>query len=101
MVPVLVVCNHTSDEDIGFILAALPARIRTKLAIATGGEALQALRIPKSSRNMFLRFFDRIVWTLAVSLLNLFPLPRQAGFRESFAYAGDSVGSRIQHPGIP
>jgi len=24
-------------------------------------------------------------------LLNLFPLPRQAGFRESFAYAGESV----------
>jgi long-chain acyl-CoA synthetase len=26
-----------------------------------------------------------------VSLLNLFPLPREAGFRESFAYAGESV----------
>jgi long-chain acyl-CoA synthetase len=24
-------------------------------------------------------------------LLNLFPLPRQAGFRDSFAFAGDSV----------
>ena len=30
-------------------------------------------------------------WALAVSLLNLFPLPREAGFRESFAYAGESV----------
>ena len=30
-------------------------------------------------------------WTLGVSLLNLFPLPREAGFRESFAYAGESV----------
>ena len=28
---------------------------------------------------------------LGVSLLNLFPLPREAGFRESFAYAGESV----------
>jgi len=26
-----------------------------------------------------------------VSLLNLFPLPRAAGFRESFAYAGECV----------
>jgi long-chain acyl-CoA synthetase len=26
-----------------------------------------------------------------VSLLNLFPLPREAGFRESFAFAGESV----------
>ena len=30
-------------------------------------------------------------WILGVSLLNLFPLPREAGFRESFAFAGESV----------
>ena len=30
-------------------------------------------------------------WTLGVALLNLFPLPREAGFRESFAFAGESV----------
>jgi long-chain acyl-CoA synthetase len=28
---------------------------------------------------------------LGVSLLNLFPLPREAGFRQSFAYAGQAV----------
>ncbi len=28
---------------------------------------------------------------LGVSLLNLFPLPREAGFRQSFAYAGRAV----------
>src|SRR5438034_5859570 len=35
--------------------------------------------------------YDRVKWALGVSLLNLFPLPREAGFRESFAYAGESV----------
>ena len=35
--------------------------------------------------------YDRLKWFLAVSLFNLFPLPRQAGFRESFAYAGVSA----------
>jgi long-chain acyl-CoA synthetase len=30
-------------------------------------------------------------WVLGVSLLNLFPLPREAGFRQSFAYAGQAV----------
>jgi long-chain acyl-CoA synthetase len=89
--PVLVVCNHLSDEDVGFVITALPRKLRGKLAIATGGEALQALRNPEKSRNIVLRVFDRVVWTLGVSLLNLFPLPRQAGFRESFAYAGESV----------
>jgi long-chain acyl-CoA synthetase len=37
------------------------------------------------------RLYDRVKWTLGVSLLNLFPLPREAGFRESFAFAGESV----------
>jgi long-chain acyl-CoA synthetase len=30
-------------------------------------------------------------WLLGVSLLNLFPLPREGGFRKSFAYAGRAV----------
>ena len=34
---------------------------------------------------------DRLKWTLGVALLNLFPLPRAAGFRRSFAYAGEAV----------
>jgi long-chain acyl-CoA synthetase len=89
--PVLVVCNHIGDVDVGFILAALPARIRHKLATAAGGEALEALRTPPASRNLFARMFDRVEWFLGVSLLNLFPLPREAGFRDSFAFAGESV----------
>jgi long-chain acyl-CoA synthetase len=89
--PVLVVCNHIDDVDVGFILTALPARFRHKLATAAGGEALEALRTPPASKNVLLRTFDRVEWALGVALLNVFPLPRQAGFRESFAYAGESV----------
>ena len=89
--PVLVVSNHIGDVDVGFILTALPARIRHKLATATGGEALEALRTPPPERRRLLRLFDRIEWLLGVSLLNLFPLPREAGFRDSFAFAGESV----------
>jgi long-chain acyl-CoA synthetase len=89
--PVLVVCNHIGDVDVGFILAALPAHLRHKLATAAGGEALEALHTPPPNRNLFARTFDRIEWFFGVSLLNLFPLPRDAGFRESFAFAGESV----------
>jgi long-chain acyl-CoA synthetase len=89
--PVLVICNHIGDVDPGFVLTALPARLRHKLAIATGGEALEILRTPPSSRSFIGRAYDRVKWVLGVSLLNLFPLPREAGFRESFAYAGGSV----------
>lgn len=89
--PVLVVCNHIGDVDVGFVLTALPFRLRHKLATATGGEALEALGTPPANRNVFARIFDRVKWFLGVSLLNLFPLPREAGFRDSFAYAGASV----------
>jgi len=89
--PLLVVSNHIGDVDPGFILTALPARLRHRVAIATGGEALEILRTPPADRMCFLRIYDRLRWILGVSLLNLFPLPREAGFRRSFAYAGDAV----------
>jgi long-chain acyl-CoA synthetase len=89
--PLLVICNHIDDVDVGFVLTALPARFRHRLATATGGEALESLRTPSSGRSFPGRAYDRVKWFLGVSLLNLFPLPRQAGFRESFAYAGESV----------
>jgi long-chain acyl-CoA synthetase len=89
--PVLVVSNHVDDVDPGFIMSALPRRLRHRLATATGGEALELLRTPPSSRAWLGRAFDRLKWALGVTILNLFPLPRAAGFRKSFAYAGEAV----------
>ena len=89
--PLLVISNHIDDVDVGFIQTVLPARIRHRLATATGGEALEALRSPAAARNWFLRVYDRLQWTLGVLLLNLFPLPREAGFRKSFGYAGEAI----------
>ncbi len=89
--PVLVVCNHIADVDFGFVQTALPARFRHRLAIATRGEDLEALRTPPPSRGFFAGIYDRTLWFLGVCLLNLFPLPREAGFRKSFAYAGEAV----------
>jgi len=89
--PLLVVCNHIAGVDVGFVQTALPARLRHRIATATGGEALEALRTPAPGRGFFGRIYDRTQWVLGVSLLNLFPLPREAGFRQSFAYAGEAV----------
>jgi long-chain acyl-CoA synthetase len=89
--PLLLVSNHVADVDAGFILTALPARLRHRVATATGGEALEALRTPALDRGFFARMYDRLQWMLGVTLLNLFPLPREAGFRRSFAYAGAAV----------
>ena len=89
--PLLVVCNHVSDVDVGFVQTALPARLRRRIATAAGGEALEALRSPAAGTGYIRRIYDRTQWVLGVSLLNLFPLPRTAGFRQSFAYAGEAV----------
>jgi long-chain acyl-CoA synthetase len=89
--PVLVVCNHIDDVDLGFVLTALPARFRHRLATAAGGESMEALRTPPATRGIFGRALDRTKWMLGAALLNIFPLPRQAGFRESFQYAGEAT----------
>ena len=89
--PVLVVSNHIDDVDVGFIQTALPARLRHRLATAAGGEALEELRTPASDQGIWACSVDRIEWILGVALLNLFPLPREAGFRRSFAYAGEAA----------
>jgi long-chain acyl-CoA synthetase len=89
--PVLVICNHISDVDVGLVKTVLPASLRHRLAVATGGEALEILRTPPVARGFFGGAYDRLKWALAVSLFNLFPLPREAGFRESFAFAGETV----------
>ena len=89
--PLVVISNHIADIDLGFILTALPGRIRHKLATATGGEALEALRSPAPTRPWLLRMYDGLQWISGVTLLNLFPLPREAGFRKSFDYAGEAV----------
>jgi len=89
--PVLVICNHIDDVDVGFVQTALPARLRHWLATATGGEALEALRTPPAGRGILLRAYDRLQWVSGVALLNLFPLPRAAAFVKSFSFAGECV----------
>jgi long-chain acyl-CoA synthetase len=89
--PLLVVCNHIDDVDVGFVLAALPAHLRHRLATAVGGESMEVLRTPPATRSILGKLIDRTKWVLGAALLNIFPLPRQAGFRESFQYAGEAV----------
>jgi long-chain acyl-CoA synthetase len=77
--------------DLGFVLTALPGRFRHRVAAAAGGEAMEQLRTPPSNRSMFRNVYDRARWALGAALLNIFPLPREAGFRQSFEYAGQAV----------
>src|SRR4029077_7737449 len=87
--PILVISNHVTYLDIAWILPALPARLRNRLATAMGGERLARMRRPSHRLNLFQGFLERLRYFLASSLFNVFPLPQDSGCHKSFACAGD------------
>ena len=89
--PVLIVSNHVTYLDPGFVLTALPARLRRRTAIAMEGELLEAMRKPLPGTRVFRRILGRIQYPLVTALFHVFPLPTRAGFRKSFSFAGELV----------
>ena len=89
--PVLLISNHVTDADAGLILSALPWRWRLNLAIAMSGEYLRDWRYPPPTMGLFARLKGRLAYALGAALFNVFSLPRESGFRQSFAYAGEAV----------
>ncbi|HSE15945.1 MAG TPA: AMP-binding protein [Pyrinomonadaceae bacterium] len=78
--PVLFISNHVTDVDAGLIISALPWRWRYRLAVAMAGETLREWRLS-----------SKVKYALGAALFNVFSLPRESGFRQSFAYAGEAV----------
>jgi long-chain acyl-CoA synthetase len=89
--PVLFIANHVTDADAGLILSALPWRWRLRLAIAMSGEYLREWRYPPANLGWFRRAKSKLAYALGAGLFNVFSLPRQSGFRQSFAYTGEAV----------
>ncbi len=89
--PVIVISNHIAYLDVGFVLAALPGRLRHRLAVAMEGEKVQAMRHPPGEWSLLARLIERVSYWLMTALFNVFPLPQRAGFRESFQFAGESA----------
>ena len=89
--PALLISNHVTDADAGLILSALPLRWRLSLAIAMSGEYLRDWRYPPPTMGLFARLKGRMAYALGAALFNVFSLPRESGFRQSFAYAGEAV----------
>jgi long-chain acyl-CoA synthetase len=87
----LFVCNHVTEIDAGFVLAALPFRYRHRLAVAMVGERLRDLRYPPAAAGILRRIVDPVKYILVSALFNVFPMPKQSGVRRSFQYAGESV----------
>jgi len=89
--PALIICNHISQIDIGFVMAALPFRLRTRLAVAMQGEMLRGMVHPPKETFFLLRWWLPVRYTLIALFFNVFALPQKAGYRESFKFAGDSA----------
>lgn len=87
--PILVISNHVTYLDIAWILPALPWRLRNRLATAMRGERLAEMRHPSSRMPLFKHFLERLNYFLALTLFNVFPLPKQSGFLRAFSFAGD------------
>src|SRR6185312_6140493 len=89
--PLLFISNHVTYIDAGLLMFAMPARYRARLAIAMQGELLAAMRTPPQQMNAFQRLLENVSYWLVTALFDVFPLPQRSGFRESFAFAGESV----------
>jgi long-chain acyl-CoA synthetase len=90
--PVIFAANHQSHMDVPVILAALPADVRARVAPAMAKEFFKAHFFPKGYTRMQW-FTNSVNYYLAALYFNAFPLPqREAGARQTLAYAGELTG---------
>lgn len=86
--PALVISNHVTYLDVGFILKALPPRLRHHLATAMAGEMLRDMRHPPREWFFLRRWHSKLRYALVAALFNVFSLPQKAAYQESFQYTG-------------
>jgi long-chain acyl-CoA synthetase len=87
--PALIISNHIAQIDIGFLMAALPMRLRNRLGVAMQGEQLKAMRHPPREWFFLKRWWEQLQYALIAAFFNVFSLPQRAKYRESFRYAGE------------
>jgi long-chain acyl-CoA synthetase len=87
--PALIISNHIAQIDIGFLMAALPLRLRNRLGVAMQGETLRSMRHPPKSWFFLKRWWEQLQYALTAAFFNVFSLPQRAKYRESFRYAGE------------
>ncbi len=87
--PALIISNHIAQIDIGFLMAALPMRLRNRLGVAMQGEQLRAMRHPPKDRFFLKRWWQQLRYVLIAGLFNVFSMPQRARYREAFRYAGE------------
>ena len=91
--PVVFAANHQSHLDAPVVFAALPWRLRNRLAVAMAKEFFSAHFHPElHSKREWLT--NSLNYYLAALFFNAFPLPqREAGAREALGYIGTLASS--------
>jgi long-chain acyl-CoA synthetase len=89
--PSLLIANHLTAFDVPVILYALRAADRDHVAVAMQGELLTLWRGGKAQRHRIVAVLTPLAYWLVTALFNVFPLPRGAGLRQSFAHAGEAL----------
>lgn len=89
--PFLIIANHITAYDAALVLYAMPGRVRRHVAIAMSAETLSDFRHGRGQESWFLNLLSPAAYLLMTGLFNVFPLPRSAGFRSSFAHMGEAL----------
>ena len=91
--PVVFASNHQSHFDVPVILAALPGRVRARVAPAMAKEFFKAHFFPEG-QSWSARLSNSLNYYLAAFFFNAFPLPqREAGARQTLRYIGELTGA--------
>jgi long-chain acyl-CoA synthetase len=91
--PVIFAANHQSHMDTPVILAAMPPRVRYRVATAMAKEFFKAHFFPEQHTRRS-RFTNSLNYYLAALFFNAFPLPqREAGARQTLRYIGEVLES--------
>src|SRR4029077_18546695 len=91
--PVIFAANHQSHFDVPVILAALPGRVRARVAPAMAKEFFKAHFFPEKYAWQE-RLTNSFNYYLAAFYFNAFPLPqREAGARHTLKYIGELTGN--------
>jgi long-chain acyl-CoA synthetase len=89
--PSLLIANHLTAFDVPVVLYALTGNDRDHVSVAMSGQLLTGWRRGRAERHRLASLFTPLAYWLVSALFNVFPLPRGAGLRQSFAHAGEAM----------
>lgn len=89
--PLLLIANHVTTYDVPLILYALPGKMRRHVAAAMAANMLEDWRMRRNQGSWFLNALGPLTYLVVTGVFNVFPLPRSAGFRQSFQHAGKAL----------